>query len=301
MKKNSNISDIISKITTSIKNNDILKLRSLSKIERDNYILQILNFLELDIKKSGKDYYPIWERGWEENLNSFLENHTKESLVPKYIRKKLPIRIHGDLYMPINDGFELGLLNLIKENLFSRYLKEKKNIIEFGCGTGHHLLHCAEKLGTDVKYFGLDWSKNSNKLVNEIASVYNLPIHGIKFDMFKPNYNELDNFNIEDLGIFTIGAFEQLGLEWHEIKKYIFSLKPKVVIHLEPTIELYNNTNLIDKLAISYHKKKLWLDGYINSLKIDEANKKIEILEQCRTFGSFYHEAYTLTVWRPKL
>ena len=63
-----------------------------------------------------------------------------------------------------------------------------------------------------------------------------------------------------------------------------------------------SNEKIHDKENLSrenknFRTKSIDLHGY----SLDEANKKIEILEQCRTFGSFYHEAYTLTVWRPKL
>ena len=77
------------------------------------------------------------------------------------------------------------------------------------------------------------------------------------------------------------------------------NLKPKIIIHLEPTLTLYNDDNLLDYLAIEYHKKKNWLNGYFEFLNQKHKSGEIKILNQYRTFGSIYHEAYTITIWHP--
>lgn len=69
---------------------------------------------------------------------------------------------------------------------------------------------------------------------------------------------------------------------------------------MEPLLDLYDETNLVDALAIRYHRKREYLFGFLPHLKNLAALGKIEIMEIRRLyFGSLYHEGYSYVAWRP--
>ena len=69
---------------------------------------------------------------------------------------------------------------------------------------------------------------------------------------------------------------------------------------MEPTVELYDETNLVDHLAAKFHKKRGYTQGYLPRLKALEAEKKVEILKVKRTyFGSLFMEGFSFIIWRP--
>ncbi len=71
----------------------------------------------------------------------------------------------------------------------------------------------------------------------------------------------------------------------------------KTIIHFETNYELYDKNSLFDNLVIHYIEKRNWLKGYFAALKVLEKNGKIRILDERKTFGSFFHDGYTVTVW----
>ena len=68
---------------------------------------------------------------------------------------------------------------------------------------------------------------------------------------------------------------------------------------METAYELYDPRVLVDFLSMKYLEKRDWSRGYFSELRRLEAEGRVEIIEQERTFGSFFHEGYTVTVWRP--
>ncbi|GAI42232.1 unnamed protein product [marine sediment metagenome] len=59
---------------------------------------------------------------------------------------------------------------------------------------------------------------------------------------------------------------------------------PVLCIHVEPTIELYDESNLVDYLAIKFHKKRGYAENYLTRLRKLEAQNEIEILKVKRLF-----------------
>ena len=56
--------------------------------------------------------------------------------------------------------------------------------------------------------------------------------------MVKPDYN----YKImPNSGVFTFGALEQLGGKFEKFFNYLIKNRPKIVIHTEPCIELYDH------------------------------------------------------------
>ena len=70
---------------------------------------------------------------------------------------------------------------------------------------------------------------------------------------------------------------------------------------MEPTIELYDESNLLDYLAMRFHVKRGYTEGYLPRLRELESQNKVEILKVKRLFfGSLYMEGYSCLIWRPK-
>lgn len=94
--------------------------------------------------------------------------------------------------------------------------------------------------------------------------------------------------------VVTFHALEQLGKNFRPFLNFLLEAKPKVIIHVEPLIELYED-NLLDYLAVQYHRKRGYLEGYLEAV----INSGAEILELKRNhFGSLYHDAYSVLVWK---
>ena len=148
-------------------------------------------------------------------------------------------------------------------------------IYEFGCGNGHNRTATAT-------WRGFDWSENAVK---------KLWAKGVKAEYF----NMLEPRDIDVPGVaVTFHALEQLGKNFRPFLDFLLKAKPKVVVHIEPLIELYED-NLLDYLAVQYHRKRGYLEGYLPAV----INSGAEILELKRSyFGSLYHEAYSVFVWK---
>lgn len=48
---------------------------------------------------------------------------------------------------------------------------------------------------------------------------------------------------------------------------------------------------------MKYIVKRNWLRGYFSALRDLEKVGKIKIIQKRKTFGSFFHDGYTVTVW----
>jgi hypothetical protein len=68
---------------------------------------------------------------------------------------------------------------------------------------------------------------------------------------------------------------------------------------METTYELYDQDDLFDYLSAKYLEKRGYLNGFLGRLKVLESEGAIEILGTHRTFGSLFHDGYTLLVWKP--
>lgn len=262
----------------------------------EDAILQTIKILDSKtLKVSGPHRKDDWEKGWRENLQEF--NQGKQNLnllIPKFV-KNLPVRFQGNLINPESSSFETDFVTVIRYYLFSKYYKKINSLYEFGAGTGLNLV-AASEVFPHMKLIGLDWANSSVEIINALKRRQKINITGRRFDLFNPD----SNFRLEkNSAILTIGTLEQLGEDFKPFINYLLKNKPKVCIHMETLYELYDESNLLDYLAIKYLEQRRYLKGFFSFLKTLEAKKRVEILEARRTFGSFYHEGYTYIVWRP--
>ena len=276
-----------------------LHYRRLSSKERDKLMLSILRTIEEDgLVASGQERLPQWERGWTENLQRFVDSNYKlEALIPKYIKTSQPVRLEHEYIMPCEANFEFYFTEAFRLWLFEKYLRAVDTIYEFGCGTGYNLT-VLTKLFPNKKLYGLDWSEASQRILYEIVRVYGYNIEARPFNFYSPDEG------LEIVGssaIITFAALEQVGNNYEPFLQYILKQSPVVCVNVEPLCELYDDGNLVDYLAIRYHKKRNYLNGYLSRLKELESGGEIEIVKVQRLrFGNLYHEAYSYVVWKPK-
>ena len=267
--------------------------------ERDRVLLDVLKKIESDQQVIGvPERHGVWEQGWKENLRGFIESsYDLDTLTPKFIKSNVPIRLNCNFIMPSNPRFELDFYSVFRRWLFKKYLKEVDSIYEFGCGTGFNLVELAQ-LYPEKKLHGLDFANSSVELINRISDAYPWKIAGHLFDMFTPD----ESFKLDkNSAVFTTGAVEQLAGRFEAYLQFLLQRSPQLCIHIEPTIELYDEHNLIDYLAMKFHRKRGYTENYLTRLRELEAQNRIRILKAKRLFfGSLYMEGYSYMVWKPK-
>lgn len=258
-------------------------------------LIKFVNFLTEYKKESGPEYQEIWEKGWQENLDSFVSTGELSDLIPKFVRKKELIRFKGRWISPVDAEFETNFVMVMRDAIFRQNFCDSSSIWEFGSGTGLNLVHLS-KILPNKKLFGCDWAKPSVQILEELNKKLDLDIHGFQFDLFHPNNQFLEEIS-ENSGLFTIGTMEQLGQNYQPILDFILDSHFKRIVHIETNFELYDENNFLDYLSKKYIVKRNWLRGYFSTLKDMEKLGKIKIIQERKTFGSFFHDGYTLTVW----
>ena len=272
--------------------------RRLAPDERDKVILDVLKRIENDRQIIGAEGRKAqWERGWAENLDKYVENNDNlDSLVPKFIRENQPMRWDGDYIISPNKQFEYDFMTVFRVWLFQKYLSTYNTVCEFGAGTGLNLvLLCS--LFPDKAYYGLDFVKSSVDLINKIGEKGRGNIKGRLFDMISPD----NEFKLaENSAILTFGALEQLAGKFGDFIKYLLNNKPGICLHIEPTVELYDDNNLFDYLAVKFHRKRGYTERLLPSLQQLEAERKIKLVNVKRLyFGNQMMEGYTYFTWKP--
>ena len=265
--------------------------------ERDALLLNILKQIERDQQVIGApERQQVWNKGWKENLNEFISsNYNLEKLIPKFIRYGQPVRFNGQYIQPYSPTFELDYFTVFRQWLFKTYFYSISHIYEFGCGTGFNLVALAQ-LYPDKRLFGLDFVSSSVDLLNKIAEQYRYNMSGHLFDMISPD----SSFALEeDSAVLTIGAVEQLASKFEAFLEYLMEQPVSLCVHVEPTIELYDENNLVDYIAIKFQGKRGYTRNFLPYLKRLEEDRKVEILKIKRLFfGSLFMEGYNCIVWR---
>lgn len=273
-----------------------LTYRELTKNERDDYILNVVNVLTKDITISGKHRINEWEKGWGENLLLFKTTGNIEDLIPKYHGKNRIVRWMGDVVMPITENFDYKIHICFVDAIIKKYINNYSKIFELGCGPGYHLVRL-KKDYPNLDFYGSDWTKTSQEILNEISRNLDLKITGFNLDFFEPK-TELE-FGHDSL-IYTVAALEQIGSNFENLVEFLIEKKPGLCIHMEPIDELLDDNKLIDNLSIKYFRKRNYLKNYLNHLEKLEKKGKIKIIEKMRIFsGSYFIEGHSLIIWKP--
>ena len=291
---NDNLSDYVKNKISEYK----LVYSLLEKEEEERVIIKIIDtLLDPFLVYSGPHRLKQWEKGWGQNLTELNKNKTTDAIFPHYHGKYEINRLNQNFVKGVSPNYERNMLYVILDYIFDKYLREAKNIYEFGCGTGHNLLK-AREVNPSANLFGLDWAKSSQRILKQMADsglVKNVKRYN--FDFFKPN----TKIKIADnSAIYTVAALEQIGSNYKAFVSYLLKNKPDICVHVEPIAELLDKNRLIDNLSIKYFRKRNYLNDYLDYLKGMEKQGKIKIIEAKRTYiGSLYIEGYSIIVWSP--
>jgi SAM-dependent methyltransferase len=266
--------------------------------ERDELILQVLKKTHaVDLPVAGEQRLDDWNRGWGENLAEFVESgYNTATLVPKYLKKNVPVRLFKDFVQPLEADFTLKMTKLFHTWLAAKYMSDADSIYEFGCGTGFHLANLAASY-PDKQLFGFDWAQPSVELLTIMRERVGLNIQGRRFDFFAPDESLAFNDNSV---VYTFGALEQVGRKYEEYLLFVLKRKPRLCIDVAGFDDLYDTNSLSDYLAWQYHKKRNYLDSYVTRLKALEAEGRIRIVKIHRQeFGNLYDDPHSYIVWKP--
>lgn len=171
----------------------------------------------------------------------------------------------------------------LRTRLFEKYFFGISEVVEFGCGAGDNLLATGDR-----RRRGYDWSESA------VALCRRRGIEAEMFDMFNPHPVKL-----EGCAVFTVHALEQLGETWGRFVYLLRTARPRIVLHIEPILELYDPMDLDDFLAIHYHHARGYLRGLLPALR--DWSAFVEILEVTKSpFGNINHKGYSVVAWRPK-
>jgi len=260
-------------------------------------IIHTIESLNSNLAKAGEHREQVWEKGWEENLNEFSKSKSLESLKPKYFAKIPQIRWRQNWITPIDPNMEYAIFELLLDHLFEKYVTDATSIYEFGCGTGHNLLHIRE-YNQSADITGLDWARSSQELIGKIAELTNdKKLSGKHFDYFKPDRTFA---LLPNSVVCTVASLEQTGDQFTEFIDYLMENKPKLVLHIEPIGEVLDESKLLDFLSLKYFRKRNYLNGLVTYVQTLESKGLVEVMELSRTHvGSFFIEGYTVFVWRP--
>ncbi|MHB1011370.1 MAG: class I SAM-dependent methyltransferase [Desulfobacteria bacterium] len=275
-----------------------LRYRSIDGTERDELILRILKRIdEGGIPASGEERQPDWERGWGENLEEFVRSgYDVEALVPKYFRKNVPVRLDGEFVLPLDPDFVLKFTRAFRCWILGKYLGTAGTVYEFGCGPGTHLAWLAGRF-PGRRLVGLDWASSSQSILGTMAEKLGWPVTGRRFDFFAPDRSLRLEANS---AVFTFGALEQVGDRHAAFLEYLLEQPIAVCINVECLHELYDKTRLTDYLALKYHKRKNYLEGYLEQLRLLASEDRISIERvHHQKFGNAFDDPHSYVVWRP--
>ncbi|MGA1868161.1 MAG: hypothetical protein ACMUJM_06395 [bacterium] len=273
--------------------------RTLGRQERDTLILKVLRYIySKELTPAGQERLSEWEKGWDENFQQFVASgYDVDTLVPKYYKKDVPVRLCRDFVQPINDDFVLHVTKVFRCWIFKKYLQNVASIYEFGCGPAHHLAFLTT-IFPEKKLIGLDWTNASQKIINLLAQHNGWPIRYEYFNFFHPD----TNLHMEpNSAVFTFGALEQIGGNHGPFLEFLLEKVPELCVHIEGIHELYNEDYLLDYLALKYHTRRNYLNGFLTRLRQLEKEERIEIIKvHHQQFGNLFDDPHSYVIWKVK-
>jgi hypothetical protein len=275
--------------------------RRLTAAERDGAILGAVRENERDdLASAGPEGIARWEKGWAEVAARVArDGASEETLKPQYFRYEF-MRLLGDFARPEARDLEYRIHKLLSELVFRTYLSGLDSVVEFACGTGINLMRIG-KIFPGCRLIGCDWARPSQDILARIATQHGINLTGKLANLWTGEGATPAELTQGRTGILTVHGLEQIGAGWQPFFKIVDAMKPAIVVHIEPIAELYESDNLLDALAIRYHRKRKYLDGFLTEVRARETAGRAEIVATKRfNFGSSFQEAYTLVAWRPK-
>lgn len=278
-----------------------LDYMTLTGTDRENAFLEALRKIDSQtLNKAGIKKQQIWQEGWAENLQMFIENPRYESLIPKFYKKAV-MRAGQDLLVSEDPLFRFYLWDLLTTWVFKKFLGNYKTIVEYGAGTGYNLVKLAEFF-PEARLFGGEWVSSGIELMNRVGKEFKIPITGFYCDMFNPAqqnmFHENPNINLKDAAVLTLGSMEQMGNNFTDFAHHLIKSKPGLVLHMEPVREYYQKNTLLDYVCMKFHDQRNYLGNYLTFLK---NHSDVEIVyEQPIEVGTIYQMSWNILVWKTK-
>lgn len=271
----------------------------LTPAEQDQILAGIAAKLDAgDFTKVGAHRDGIWEGAWSDTLKRFEDSGCAiAALDPAFFDGAKVFRFRRRFIRALDGKFEINFFAVFRNWLAARYLDQASHILEFGSGSGFNLARLAERR-PDQAFLGLDWSESAVRIADLIGRKHDLKVSGRRFDFFNPDPG------LEfppDGAVATFAALEQVGGRFRPFLDFLLDRRPGLVLHMEPIAEFYDPANPVDAAALRYHRDRGYLDGFLPALRALEAEGRLAVETARRIeFGSLYHEAYSLVVWRPR-
>jgi hypothetical protein len=245
----------------------------------------------------GEHRAGIWRDAWQEQLDRFeASGFDVEALNPKFVDHSPILRWQGAYVRGTSDKFELRFMEVLRDMLFRKYLADVDSLYEFGSGSAFNVAAYA-RLFPSVEICALDWAPAAVRIADLLRERLGLRVRGRRFDFFEPDGQVALG---PGSGVLTMCALEQTGDRFGPFLDYLLDQKPRRVVHVEPTLELYDPDSAHDRLAIEYHTRRKYLSGLLPALRQHEQRGRIRIRYSHRLrFGSRFHECFTVHVWEP--
>ena len=272
------------------------RYRPATRTDIELYHTEILERMNASGARRNRDEnFEVWENGWSENLHALGQKFSEDHLKPKYFRYSQYFRYNQSIIIPENQNLEHELFHVVRDYLFKKYFQAFDNAYELGCGSCQNVYALSQRF-PKMKIVASDWTKASTEIADIVNQNVDADVIGRQFDMLNPH---LDYDIAPNSIVFTIHALEQLHTGHGRLIDYLLDKNPALVLNYEPIVELYDESNLYDYLALQYSKKRGYLSGYLSKLRQLEGEGKIKIIDQYRPYiGGVYHEA-SLIVWKP--
>jgi SAM-dependent methyltransferase len=270
----------------------------LCESRRDALVLQSLHRIHTPrLAHAGEHRAAEWDQGWRENYDEFVASgFDKRKLVPKYVKEGVPVRLQRAYVQPSQRDFVYRYTRVFRAWLFREHLAPYSTVYEIGCGTGDNLMHFAE-LFPEAQLHGLDWAPSSQDILRAAAVHHGVRLAAARFDFFAPD----PALRLAPgSAVLTFGALEQVGPRHGAYLDFILTQRPALCVDVVGIGELYEEDELLDYLALLYHRRRQYLDGYLTRLRELAAGGRIAIeAVHHQRFGNPFDDPYSYIVWRP--
>lgn len=262
--------------------------RILTGLERDAVIRE-----EIALEADQHPGPATWDACWREVAARWRASGDAADLVPDFLRHPgRVLRVDGEYVAPDFDDYLWRRQRDLLCQVAFHHLLDADEVVELGCGSGFNLVALRKWLPPGVGLFGADRSPAAVALVAELG-------FGAlsAFDLTAPR-----TLGIGDgAALLTCGALEQVGENWQPFLDWALAARPAVCVHVEPLLELYDETRLLDFLAARYHRARGYLEGFLPAVRALERRGRVQVLEVTRIrLGAQHNDGFSVLAWRPR-
>ncbi len=274
-----------------------LRYRPIDATGQTKLQAEIAEQIENGFTVVGEHRAAVWRDAWQEQLERFEQsNYDLKALNPKFVAHSPVLRWQGEYVEGLTSQFELVFLEILRDWVFRKFLSDVGHLYEFGSGSAFNLAAYA-KLFPDVPMTALDWAPAAVRIAQLLQQRLGMKVSGHRFDFFAPGS---DMALAPGSGVLTMCALEQTGNRFGPFIDYVLGQRPRRVVHVEPTLELYEPASRHDQLAIEYHRRRKYLDGLLTALGELQRGGRLRLIFSRRLrFGSRFHECFSVHAWEP--